>query len=66
MKFVAYVLTVASAIVAALYFTLPGGKLPHFIPGFVPDSTHIHVMHGVAAVAAGIFFLLIGLSVRTR
>jgi hypothetical protein len=66
MKIVAYILTVACAIVAALYFTLPGGALPRFIPGYVAGSTHVHVMHGVAAVAAGIFFLLVGLSVRPK
>ena len=64
MKRVAYLLAVVSAIAAGMYFFLPGGSLPAFMPGYDAGSTHIHTMHGVAAITAAIVFLLIGLSSR--
>jgi hypothetical protein len=64
MKKIAYVLAVACGVVAVMYFTLPGGSLPAFMPGYDLDSTHIHMMHGYAAVTGAIVFLLIGLAVR--
>jgi hypothetical protein len=64
MKMLAYLLAVVSAIVAVMYYVMPGGSLPTFMPGYDAGSTHIHTMHAVAAVTAAIVFLLIGLSTR--
>jgi hypothetical protein len=64
MKMIAYVLTVACAVAAVMYFMLPGGELPSFMPGYDVGSTHIHRMHGYAAVTGAIVFLLVGLSAR--
>jgi hypothetical protein len=64
MKKIAYLLAVVCVIVAVMYFTLPGGSLPEFIPGYDAGSTHIHMMHGYAAVTGAIVFLLIGLAAR--
>ena len=64
MKTTAYVLSIICVIVAILYFVLPGGSLPTFLPGYVAGSTHIHKMHGFAAATGAIVFLLIGLSTR--
>jgi hypothetical protein len=36
--------------------------LPTFMPGYASDSTHIHMLHGFAAVTGAVVFLLIGLS----
>ena len=64
MKMTAYVLSIICVIVAIMYFVLPGGSLPTFLPGYVAGSTHIHKMHGFAAATGAIVFLLIGLSTR--
>jgi thiosulfate reductase cytochrome b subunit len=64
MKTTAYVLSIICIIVAIMYFVLPGGSLPTFLPGYVAGSTHIHKMHGFAAATGAIVFLLIALSTR--
>jgi hypothetical protein len=64
MKKIAYLLAVACVVVAVMYFTLPGGSLPEFMPGYDVGSTHIHMMHGYAAVTGAVVFLLIGLAAR--
>ena len=64
MKTLAYGLSIICVIVAIMYFVLPGGSLPTFLPGYVAGSTHIHKMHGFAAATGAIVFLLIGLSTR--
>jgi len=62
MKTLAFVLAVACVVVGAMYYTLPGGQLPTFLPGYAADSTRIHMLHGFAAVTSAVVFLLIGLS----
>jgi hypothetical protein len=64
MKLIAYALAIVCLIVAVMYFSLPGGSLPAFMPGYVPGSTHIHILHGFAAVTGAVFFVLIALSRR--
>ena len=66
MKTLAYGLSIICVIIAVLYFVLPGGSLPTFLPGYVAGSTHVHKMHGFAAATGAIVFLLIGLSTRRR
>ena len=66
MKTTAYVLSIICVIVAIMYFVLPGGSLPTFLPGYVAGSTHVHKMHGFAAATGAIVFLLVGLSTRRR
>jgi thiosulfate reductase cytochrome b subunit len=63
-KTTAYVLSIICVIIAIMYFVLPGGSLPTFLPGYVAGSTHIHKMHGFAAATGAIVFLLIALSTR--
>jgi hypothetical protein len=62
MKILAFFLAAVCVIVGAMYYLLPGGSLPTFMPGYAADSTHIHMLHGFAAVTGAIVFLLIGLS----
>ncbi len=66
MRKLAYLLAFACVVVAVVYFVLPGGDLPSFMPGYVPGATRIHKMRGFAAIVAAIVFLLIGLSERRR
>jgi hypothetical protein len=65
-KTLAYGLSIICVIVAIIYFVLPGGSLPTFLPGYVAGSTHVHKMHGFAAATGAIVFLLVGLSTRRR
>jgi hypothetical protein len=64
MKMLAYILAIACVALAAMYFVMPGGALPTFFPGYDPGSTHVHRMHGVAAVTVAVIFLLFGLTRR--
>jgi hypothetical protein len=45
MKVLAYLLAVACAVVAVMYYVTPGGSLPIFMPGYNAGSTHIHTTH---------------------
>ena len=60
MRAVAVILGLAFAAVAIVYWVLPAGSLPSFVPGFQADSSLIHVKHGIAAAAAAVFFLALG------
>jgi hypothetical protein len=64
MKILAYLLAIAAVIVAVMYYMMPGGALPTFMPGYVAGSTHIHTMHAIAALTAAFIFFLIGFSRR--
>ena len=66
MKTLAYGLSIICVIIAVLYFVLPGGSLPTFLPGYVAGSTRIHKLHAFAAATGAVVFLLIGLSTRRR
>jgi hypothetical protein len=65
-KTLAYGLSIICVIVAIMYFVLPGGSLPTFLPGYVAGSTHVHRMHAFAAATGAVVFLLVGLSTRRR
>jgi hypothetical protein len=65
-KTLAYGLSIVCVIIAVLYFVLPGGSLPTFLPGYVAGSTRIHKLHAFAATTGAVVFLLIGLSTRRR
>jgi hypothetical protein len=65
-KTLAYGLSIICIIIAVLYFVLPGGSLPTFLPGYVAGSTRVHKLHAFAAATGAVVFLLIGLSTRRR
>ena len=51
-KTAAYIAIFAGLVLVSLsvmYWTVPAGSLPHFMPGYISDSAVIHVKHGVAA-----------------
>ena len=52
MRAIAVVLGLAFAAVAIVYWTVPAGSLPSFVPGFAAGATLVHVKHGLAAAAA--------------
>ena len=53
------VLGVIFLVIACVYWLVPAGSLPGFVPGFEAGSAHVHVKHGVAslAVAAACFIV---------
>jgi hypothetical protein len=58
MRMLAYLLGIACLAAAAMYYTIPAGQLPAFIPGHLDGSAHIHKTHAYAA-AAGAFILFV-------
>jgi hypothetical protein len=60
MKALAILLGLAGVALAAMYFLVPAGSLPSYIPGFEAGSPRIHVKHGIAALGAGIVLFAIG------
>jgi hypothetical protein len=63
MRTLAYLLAIICVIVAVLYYTMPAGSLPTFMPGYLAGSTHIHTTHALAAAIAAIVLFLIGWAV---
>ena len=60
MRAVAVILGLAFAAVAIVYWVVPAGSLPSFVPGFDAGSSLIHVKHGIAAAAAAVLVLALG------
>lgn len=60
MKVLAYLLAIICIIAAVMYFVMPAGQLPTFMPGYAAGSDHIHKTHAVAAVIVAVVFFLIG------
>ena len=60
MRSVAIILGLAFAVVAIVYWTMPAGSLPSFLPGFEAGSTLVHVKHGIAAAAAAVVCFAFG------
>jgi amino acid permease len=56
----AYVLAVLCVIVAVMYFSMPAGSLPTFMPGHMAGSDHIHIKRAAIAAVAAIVLFLIG------
>jgi hypothetical protein len=54
MRAVALILGLAFAATAVVYWTMPAGSLPGFLPGFDAGSTVVHVKHGIAAAAVAV------------
>ena len=42
MKMLAYLLAIICIIAAVMYFVMPAGHLPTFMPGYEAGSAHIH------------------------
>ena len=60
MRSVAVVLGLAFAALAIVYWTMPAGSLPSFVPGFEAGSALVHVKHGIAAAAAALLCFGVG------
>jgi len=44
-------------VLACIYWFVPAGSLPHFMPGFVDGSNHVHVKHGLIALVLAVALL---------
>jgi hypothetical protein len=54
----AVILGVVLIVVAAVYFVEGAKDLPSFFPGHDASSSHVHVKHGIAALALGLGCLI--------
>jgi hypothetical protein len=66
MKMIAYLLAIICAIAAVMYFRMPAGQLPSFMPGYLAGSDHVHMTHAIAAAVAAVVLFGIGWSMRRR
>jgi hypothetical protein len=60
MRIVAVLLGLVFAAVAIVYWTMPAGSLPGFLPGFEAGSTLVHVKHGIAAAIVALLCFAFG------
>jgi hypothetical protein len=60
MKMLAYLLAIICVIVAGVYFFVPAGSLPSFMPGYEAGSAHLHMKHAVTAAVAAVVLFVIG------
>jgi hypothetical protein len=59
MKMAALILGIIFLILAIVYFVIPAGSLPGFLPGFEAGSEHVHLKHGVAALVVAVVLFVI-------
>ena len=60
MKMIAYLLAIICVIAAVMYFVMPAGQLPTFMPGYLAGSSHVHTTHAIAAAVAAVVLFAIG------
>ena len=60
MKMLAYLLAIICVIATVMYFVMPAGQLPTFMPGFEAGSDHIHKTHALAAAGGAVVLFVIG------
>ena len=48
------VLGLIFVVIACVYWFVPAGSLPGFVPGFEAGSAHVHLKHGVASLAVAL------------
>jgi len=62
----AYLLAIICIIVAVMYFVMPAGQLPTFMPGYEAGSAHVHMKHAIIAIVAAVVLFLIGWLIGRR
>jgi len=55
-----YLIAIICVIAAVMYFVMPAGSLPSFMPGYEAGSSYMHMKHGVTAAVAAVVLFLIG------
>jgi uncharacterized membrane protein YozB (DUF420 family) len=66
MRAIAYILAIICVIVAVVYFVMPAGQLPTFLPGYEAGSAHIHSKHAIIAIVAAVILAVIGWLIGRR
>jgi hypothetical protein len=66
MRAIAYILAIICIVAAVMYFAMPAGQLPTFMPGYEAASAHIHTKHAIIAVVAAVILAVIGWLVGRR
>jgi hypothetical protein len=66
MRLLAYLVAIICIIAAVMYFVIPAGQLPTFMPGYEAGSAHIHMKHAIIALALGVILVVIGWFVGPR
>jgi hypothetical protein len=66
MRMLAFLLAIVCIIAAIVYFVMPAGSLPTFMPGYQAGSAHIHLKHAIIAMAGAVVLLLLGWLVGRR
>ena len=60
MRLIAYLIAIICIIAAVMYFVMPAGQLPTFMPGYEAGSAHVHAKHAIIALVAAVVVFLIG------
>jgi hypothetical protein len=66
MRLLAYLLAIICIIAAVMFFVMPAGQLPTFMPGYEAGSAHIHMKHAIIALVAAVILFLIGWLIGRR
>jgi len=66
MRMLAYLLAIICIIAAVMYFVMPAGSLPTFMPGYEAGSVHVHMKHAIIAIVAAVVLFLIGWLIGRR
>jgi hypothetical protein len=53
------ILAIVFIAIAVFYFVTPADKLPHSFPGYVANSSKVHLKHGLAALIVGLGFAIL-------
>ncbi len=61
MRMLAFLLAIICVAAAVMYFMMPAGQLPSFMPGYSAGSDAIHVKHGIAAAIGAVILFGLGL-----
>jgi hypothetical protein len=51
---IAVILGIILLALSVMYFTVPGGSLPAYLPGYIEGSDRVHIKHGVGALVLGL------------
>ncbi len=60
MRMLAYLLAIICVVAAVMYYTMPAGQLPTFMPGYIEGSQLTHMKHAYAAGGAAVILFLLG------
>jgi hypothetical protein len=60
MRVLGIILGLLFAALAIVYWVVPAGSLPTFVPGFEAGSAHIHLKHGIASALVAVVLLGLG------